>query len=86
VNNLDAFEQLDPEALRLRQQQLWQKQGAYVFANSKFYHELWQAEAPPTDLDELRHLPLSSKAQLRLSQEANAPFGDYLAASRSQVN
>mgnify|MGYP006182659087 CR=1 FL=1 len=34
------------------------------------------------DLRDLPELPLSDKAQLRLSQAAHPPFGDYLAASR----
>jgi phenylacetate-CoA ligase len=71
--------------LRPHQQQLWQRQSRYVSRNSAFYQELWQGESPPRRLDDLARLPLSSKAELRLSQERHPPFGDYLASSRAQV-
>jgi phenylacetate-CoA ligase len=38
---------------------------------------------PPEDLRDLAELPLSDKAQLRISQAEHPPFGNYLAADRS---
>ena len=60
-------------------------QGPYVSENSAFYRELWNRQSPPTDLRDLPELPLSDKAQLRISQAAHPPFGNYLAAPLSKV-
>jgi phenylacetate-CoA ligase len=68
------------------QQQLWHKQRVYVSENSAFYQALWQGREIPHQLEDLAQLPLTSKAQLRESQAAGPPFGDYLAASRDSVN
>ncbi|HSF96637.1 MAG TPA: phenylacetate--CoA ligase family protein, partial [Thermohalobaculum sp.] len=65
---------------------LWRRQRAHVAANSPFYRTLWQGRPPPEDLRDLPELPLSDKAQLRVSQAANPPFGDYLAAPVSAAN
>jgi phenylacetate-CoA ligase len=46
---------------------------------------LWQGQEPPPNLQDLPELPLSSKAELRLSQAQSPPFGDYLAAERATV-
>ena len=51
-----------------------------------FYQALWDGQLPPEDLRDLAALPLSSKAQLRLSQADHPPFGSYLAGSRTQVS
>ena len=67
------------------QQQLWHKQRVYVSENSAFYQALWQGREIPHQLEDLAQLPLTSKAQLRESQAAGPPFGDYLAASRDSV-
>jgi phenylacetate-CoA ligase len=82
---LKPLHQLNLAQLRPAQQELWQRQSRYVAENSTFYQGLWQGESPPPNLDDLARLPLSSKAELRLSQARQAPFGDYLAASRVQV-
>src|SRR5262249_9137768 len=57
----------------------------HVTKSSAFYRTLWCAKAPPSDLRDLPDLPLSDKAQLRLSQAAHPPFGDYMAAPRSMA-
>jgi len=72
--------------LRVSQQELWQKQRVYVSENSVFYQALWQGREIPVELENLAQLPLTSKAELRESQAAGPPFGDYLAASRASVN
>jgi phenylacetate-CoA ligase len=73
------------EQLRPHQQELWRRQRLYVGEHSAFYRQLWQGEPPPQQLQDLARLPLSSKAELRLSQQRYPPFGDYLASSRAQV-
>lgn len=73
------------EDLRPHVEAAWERQRAHVTANSPFYCALWQGEAPPLALSDLSRLPLSDKAQLRLSQAAHPPFGDYLAAPRDSV-
>lgn len=58
----------------------------HVAENSAFYRDLWGGKAPPLRLQDLPELPLSDKSQLRLSQAAHPPFGDYLAAPRAMAN
>ena len=70
----------DPETLRAHQQEAWGLQRDHVARHSALYRDLWQGKSPPKDLCDLAQLPLSDKAQLRLSQAAHPPFGDYLAA------
>ncbi|WP_323786453.1 phenylacetate--CoA ligase family protein [Thalassovita sp.] len=67
-------------------QAAWERQSAYVAAHSDFYRRLWNGKAPPERLEDLDALPFSDKADLRLSQPAHPPFGDYLAAPRDQVS
>lgn len=69
----------------LQQQALWGTQRLYVAGHSSFYQALWQGQEPPLNLQDLPELPLSSKAELRLSQAQSPPFGDYLAAERATV-
>ena len=78
-------EALGPTELGRHQQAAWQTQGPYVSENSEFYQELWNRKPPPTDLRDLPELPLSNKAQLRISQAEHPPFGNYLAAPLSKV-
>jgi len=68
-----------------QQQSLWETQRLHVANHSNFYKALWQDQKPPENLRDLPELPLSSKAQLRLSQANFPPFGDYLAAPRATV-
>ena len=77
---------LNPAQLFSHQQALWEKQVDYVAHHSTFYQRLWQGLGIPTDLADLASLPLSSKPELRASQAASPPFGDYLAAEGKQVN
>ncbi len=76
----------NPSQLHTLQQALWQKQRQYVSEKSMFYKNLWQGLELPAELGNLAQLPLTSKAQLRESQAAEPPFGNYLAASRASVN
>lgn len=83
---LESALSLSADELFCHQKALWQRQLDYVFKNSEFYQHLWQNKTPPTDLRDLVELPLSDKAQLRLSQADHPPFGNYLASSREKVN
>lgn len=83
---MDQLNNPDPDELLRHQQDLWAKQILYVSRHSGFYQELWQGRKPPADLRDLPELPLSDKAELRRSQAAQPPFGDYLASSREIVN
>jgi phenylacetate-CoA ligase len=69
--------------LAAHNQKSWLHQNAYVAANSAFYHELWARRKPPKDRRDIPDMPLSDKSQLRLSQAAFPPFGNYLAAPAS---
>lgn len=73
------------EDLRPHLEAAWERQRAHVRAHSPFYRALWQGAVPPCSLRDLAELPLSDKSQLRLSQAAHPPFGDYLAAPRDTV-
>ena len=82
---LIQLQDYDADELFAHQQELWRAQCRYVATHSEFYRELWQGREPPADLADLPELPLSDKAQLRISQAQNPPFGNYLAASRDSV-
>ncbi len=79
---LDGAEFASPAALLAHQQAAWREQQGHVAERSAFYRTLWDGRTPPADLRDLPELPLSEKAQLRQSQAAYPPFGDYLAAPR----
>ncbi|WP_417726703.1 phenylacetate--CoA ligase family protein [Roseovarius sp.] len=79
---LDQAEFAKPERLRAHQAAAWAVQSDHVARHSAFYRELWQGGMPPADLRDLAELPLSDKAQLRISQADHPPFGNYMAASR----
>ena len=78
---LPDVEVLSAAELLLHQQTAWERQRDYVMHHSTFYRALWNDQIPPKDLRDLALLPLSSKAQLRVSQADHPPFGNYLAAS-----
>jgi len=82
---LNQVGNLDADKLFAHQLALWQAQSHYVSTHSEFYRELWQGCEVPSNLGDLPELPLSTKAQLRLSQAATPPFGDYLASTRDAV-
>lgn len=83
---LSDAELFSADDLLSHQQASWERQRRHVMDNSKFYKDLWAGQVPPTDLSDLPVLPLSSKAQLRASQAAHPPFGDYLAAETAAVS
>jgi phenylacetate-CoA ligase len=81
---LNEGEFLGSDALADAQAEAWSRQRVHV-ATSPFYRKLWGDRALPRDLADLADLPFSSKAELRLSQAAHPPFGDYLTSRRDQV-
>jgi phenylacetate-CoA ligase len=83
---IDDAHRIPPADLVAPRQAAWERQGAYVAANSAFYRRLWDGKAPPARLEDLPELPFSDKAGLRLSQPAHPPFGDYLVAPRERVS
>ncbi len=82
---MNQLENLSLDELLTHQQTLWDVQRRYVARHSGFYQKLWGAQKPPKKLRDLPELPLSSKAELRISQVSEPPFGDYLASSRAKV-
>lgn len=83
---IPGAERMGAGALATHQAAAWAAQRDHVAGNSAFYRAHWQGKAPPARLEDLAALPLSDKAQLRLSQAAHPPFGDYLAAPRAKAN
>jgi len=81
----DKGEFLSRDALAQHQQVAWETQRKHVAA-SPFFRTLWAGKCAPENLCDLPELPLCSKAELRLSQAAHPPFGDYLNTSRNSVN
>lgn len=67
------------------QNKAWQKQRVYVIEQSAFYQDLWEGNNLPVNLEDLPSIPLSTKADLRISQENHPPFGNYLAASPDKI-
>lgn len=79
-------ETLSPATLRSLQEARWTEQWRYVRTSSVFYRRKlsgWLDRA--LTLDELQELPLTEKDELRLSQEADYPFGDYVACAEKRV-
>lgn len=82
---MKQLEHLSPQDRLSQQQALWETQRLYVAGHSDFYRRLWQGRKPVADLRDLPELPLSAKAQLRLSQAEQPPFGDYLGSEPVKV-
>ena len=82
---IDNAHRMDPDDLVAHRQEAWARQRAYVMENSEFYRDLWQGQTPPEDLRDLPDLPLSDKAQLRVSQADHPPYGNYLASGVRQA-
>ncbi|MGQ3487709.1 phenylacetate--CoA ligase family protein [Roseovarius pacificus] len=82
---IDNAHCMDPDDLAAHRQEAWAHQRAYVMQNSEFYRDLWQGQTPPEDLRDLPDLPLSDKAQLRISQAEHPPYGNYLASGVRQA-
>ena len=85
----DRMESIAPSAQRTLERTNLARQLEYVYANSPLYKRRFgEAGVKPGDIrdaDDLSRLPLTTKADLRESQEREPPFGDYLAAPRESV-
>jgi phenylacetate-CoA ligase len=80
------IETTPPDALVPMQERMWQIQWDYIRARSAFYRrKLGPAAHREVTLDGLRDLPLTDKEEIRLAQEASAPFGDYVACAPEHV-
>jgi phenylacetate-CoA ligase len=75
-----------PEALASLQERLWRDQWDFVRARSVFYRrKLGGVVDRRLTLDTLRELPLTDKEEIRASQEAAPPYGDYVACGLDRV-
>jgi phenylacetate-CoA ligase len=80
------IETTEPKALARLQEDLWRAQWDHVRTRSAFYRrKLGAAVDRPLSLDALRELPLTDKEEIRASQEASPPYGDYLACGPDRV-
>jgi phenylacetate-CoA ligase len=75
-----------PPALAALQDGLWQRQWDYVRGSSTFYRRKFGPVAGrPVTLDGLRELALTDKDEIRASQEASLPYGEYVACAPERV-
>lgn len=73
-------ETLSPAQRAAREENALARQFAYVMAHSAFYQHKLRGASGISTRAELTALPFTEKDELRASQEAHPPFGDYLAA------
>jgi phenylacetate-CoA ligase len=80
------YEAVSTSDLRAQQQAAWSRQWAYVRDNSQFYRgKFCNALRSDVSLDDLQHLPLTTKDELRISQQQHPALGNYLACDETQV-
>ena len=77
---IDRADFADLDALATHRQRCWERQRAYVLANSPLHRRAWAGREPPVRLEAFAEVPLTEKEMLRASQRDHPPFGDYLAA------
>jgi len=82
----EEFETLPREQVRQLQNELWSTQWDYLRSMSSFYRtKLSRWIDREVTLDTLQELPFTEKDELRVSQEAASPFGDYVACGEASV-
>jgi phenylacetate-CoA ligase len=81
-----SIETLAADEWHAREEALLSRQSAYVLARSRFYQTKFAGVGCISNRSELAQLPFTEKDELRDSQEAQPPFGDYLAASPADVS
>jgi phenylacetate-CoA ligase len=85
----EEMEAILPDAQRHMELNKLRRQIEYVYAKSSFYQRKFKgANLTPGDvrhIEDLSHLPFTTKTELRESQEREPPFGDYLATSPESV-
>lgn len=75
-----------PEDLRAMSQAAWEVQAKGIKARSPFYARKFDGiDLDTINLDNLAELPFTTKNDLKESQAANPPFGDYLGVEPDQV-
>jgi phenylacetate-CoA ligase len=83
------FEEMPPAALRDLQERKLRSQLAYVWDRSPFYREKLSAAGVTSKdvrtIDDLAHVPFTTKDELRASQLAQPPLGAHAAASMDEV-
>lgn len=80
------IETLETPALRARQEASWQRQWDHVRAHSDFYRTKFSATTGRTvGLEALQELPLTDKEEIKVAQERNPPYGDYVACALDRI-
>lgn len=80
------IETLSDQDMAALQAGKWRRQRGYMAAASVFYdRKLGAALHRDLTLDDLQDLPLTDKEELRASQEADYPYGDYIACPPEKV-
>jgi len=83
----EPFETLPLPDIRRLQDGLWSTQWDYVRSMSTFYRAKFSHWIDrKMTLDSLEELPFTEKDELRVSQENDSPFGDYLACGEVSVS
>ena len=86
---LDPIETASLDEVRSIQNKALQQQMAYLKANSQFYADKFAKTGVSFEdirtVEDLANLALTTKQELRDSQQARAPFGNHLAAKRDDV-
>jgi phenylacetate-CoA ligase len=85
----EKIETMDPEELRRLQEEKLRKQIHYVYKRSKFYQQKFKgAELVPEDIqsiEDLKRIPLTTKDELRESQEKDPPLGSHAAVKMKKI-
>jgi phenylacetate-CoA ligase len=83
------FECADAETARAMSDTALERQLAALPERSPFYRRKFRSAdvdvSSVASVDDLRHLPFTTKSDLRESQRQHPPFGDYLAVDRDRV-
>ena len=83
-------ETMDPVARDAAILERIQQVMAYAYDNAPFYRKKWDGAGIHPDhvksLEDFERVPVVNKAELRESQAANEPFGDYLCVPESEVH
>jgi phenylacetate-CoA ligase len=83
------IEEMAPARVRRLQEQKLRAQLAYVWERSPFYREKLSEAGLATDdirtIDDLAHVPFTTKDELRVSQAARPPLGAHAAAAMRDV-
>ena len=80
-----SIETLSVAELRRYQDHVWRRQWVYVRARSEFYRRKVGSVAADLTLDRLQDLPLTDKEEIKNSQLARPPFGDYVACDVTDI-